>query len=125
MENNPGLGMNLSKVSSREFGGLREMKEIVVASEIGRNEGSPATAVAAPPQALVERLKDYGQEDAFAFWDELSSEERDVLVKDIQVISHTLVSSLSHRSRSMQPYLLAFSSIKMEFTAICTDCRVS
>lgn len=42
--------------------------------------------VTAPPQALLERLKDYGQEDAFALWDELSAEERDLLVKDIEVI---------------------------------------
>ena len=41
---------------------------------------------AAPPQALLERLKDYGQEDAFALWDELTAEERDLLVKDIEVI---------------------------------------
>lgn len=39
-----------------------------------------------PPQALLERLKDYGQEDAFALWDELSPEERDFLVKDIEVV---------------------------------------
>uniref|UniRef100_A0A2P2LK45 Uncharacterized protein n=1 Tax=Rhizophora mucronata TaxID=61149 RepID=A0A2P2LK45_RHIMU len=37
-----------------------------------------------PPQALLERLKDYGQEDVFALWDELSFEERDLLVKDIE-----------------------------------------
>ncbi|OIW18939.1 hypothetical protein TanjilG_25382 [Lupinus angustifolius] len=37
-----------------------------------------------PPQSLLERLKDYGQEDAFALWYELSPEERDLLVKDIQ-----------------------------------------
>lgn len=37
-----------------------------------------------PPQALLERLKDYGQEDAFSLWDELSSDERDLLVKDIK-----------------------------------------
>ncbi|KAF2286584.1 hypothetical protein GH714_018749 [Hevea brasiliensis] len=37
-----------------------------------------------PPQALLERLKDYGQEDAFALWDELSPDERDLLVKDIE-----------------------------------------
>ncbi|XP_022146685.1 UDP-N-acetylglucosamine diphosphorylase 2-like [Momordica charantia] len=37
-----------------------------------------------PPQALLERLKDYGQEDVFALWDELSHEERDLLVKDIE-----------------------------------------
>ncbi|KAF5733576.1 UDP-N-acetylglucosamine diphosphorylase 1 [Tripterygium wilfordii] len=39
-----------------------------------------------PPQALLERLKDYGQEDAFALWEELSLEERDLLVKDIESI---------------------------------------
>lgn len=37
-----------------------------------------------PPQALLERLKDYGQEDAFALWDELSADERSFLVKDIE-----------------------------------------
>ncbi|PON37837.1 UTP--glucose-1-phosphate uridylyltransferase family [Parasponia andersonii] len=37
-----------------------------------------------PPQALLERLKDFGQEDAFALWDELSPEERLLLVRDIQ-----------------------------------------
>ncbi|XP_022926514.1 UDP-N-acetylglucosamine diphosphorylase 2 [Cucurbita moschata] len=37
-----------------------------------------------PPQALLERLKDYGQEDVFSLWDELSHEERDLLVKDIE-----------------------------------------
>ncbi|KAJ4981768.1 hypothetical protein NE237_032605 [Protea cynaroides] len=36
-----------------------------------------------PPQSLLERLKDYGQEDAFALWDELSPEERQLLVNDI------------------------------------------
>ncbi|KAG6788778.1 UDP-N-acetylglucosamine diphosphorylase 1-like [Populus alba x Populus x berolinensis] len=43
------------------------------------NNGSPP-----PPQALLERLKDYGQEDAFALWDELSTEERELLFKDIE-----------------------------------------
>lgn len=42
--------------------------------------------VSPPPQALLERLKDYGQEDAFSLWDELSSEEKDLLVKDIEVL---------------------------------------
>ncbi|KAF4381308.1 hypothetical protein CsatB_001238 [Cannabis sativa] len=37
-----------------------------------------------PPQALLERLKDFGQEDAFALWDELSPEERLILVNDIE-----------------------------------------
>lgn len=40
---------------------------------------------ATPPQSLVERLKDYGQEDAFGLWDDLSAEERSLLVKDIEV----------------------------------------
>ncbi|KAL8508591.1 hypothetical protein ACS0TY_019006 [Phlomoides rotata] len=39
-----------------------------------------------PPQSLLERLKDYGQEDVFALWDELSTEERDLLIKDIESI---------------------------------------
>lgn len=43
--------------------------------------------VSSPPQALLERLKDYGQEDVFSLWDELSHEERDFLVKDIEVNS--------------------------------------
>ncbi|KAL3523087.1 hypothetical protein ACH5RR_015921 [Cinchona calisaya] len=37
-----------------------------------------------PPQELLERLKDYGQEDVFSLWDELSPDERDLLVKDIE-----------------------------------------
>jgi hypothetical protein len=48
---------------------------------------------AAPPQALLERMKDYGQEGAFALWDELSPEDRDLLVRDIEV------SPMSPRSR--------------------------
>ena len=40
---------------------------------------------AAPPQELLERMKDYGQEGAFAPWDELSPEDRDLLVRDIEV----------------------------------------
>ena len=42
-----------------------------------------AMAEPQPPQALVERLKDYGQEHAFSLWDELSPEERGALVADI------------------------------------------
>uniref|UniRef100_A0A0D9X5E9 UDP-N-acetylglucosamine pyrophosphorylase n=1 Tax=Leersia perrieri TaxID=77586 RepID=A0A0D9X5E9_9ORYZ len=59
------------------------MAEIVVA------ERAPAPAGrwgAAPPQELLERLKDYGQEGAFALWDELAPEERDFLVRDIESI---------------------------------------
>ncbi|CAL4997405.1 unnamed protein product [Urochloa decumbens] len=58
------------------------MTEMVVAAR------APAPAAgrwgAAPPQELLERLKDYGQEGAFAFWDELGPEERDHLIRDIE-----------------------------------------
>ncbi|PPD75211.1 hypothetical protein GOBAR_DD27856 [Gossypium barbadense] len=57
--------------------------------------GIHSNAVAAPPQLLLERLKDYGQEDAFALWDELSPEERHLLLNDIQVT--TLFYQLPHR----------------------------
>ncbi|XP_009599284.1 UDP-N-acetylglucosamine diphosphorylase 1 isoform X1 [Nicotiana tabacum] len=49
--------------------------------------GNPVlVSASAPPQALLERLKDYGQEDVFALWDELSPDEKDLLVKDIENI---------------------------------------
>ncbi|KAK2988328.1 hypothetical protein RJ640_000315, partial [Escallonia rubra] len=49
-------------------------------------EGNSTTSNASspPPQALLERLKDYGQEDAFARWDELSPDERQLLIKDLE-----------------------------------------
>lgn len=50
-------------------------------------EPNGVVSYTSPPQHLVERLKDYGQEDAFALWDELSPQERDLLVKDIEVKS--------------------------------------
>jgi UDP-N-acetylglucosamine/UDP-N-acetylgalactosamine diphosphorylase len=40
---------------------------------------------AAPPQQLLERMKDYGQEGAFSLWDDLSPEDRELLVRDIEV----------------------------------------
>lgn len=49
--------------------------------------GNPVlVSASAPPQALLERLKDYGQEDVFSLWDELSPDEKDLLVKDIENI---------------------------------------
>lgn len=60
------------------------MREIGTQVVDGNNNHHNAVA-SSPPQALLERLKDYGQEDAFALWDELSLEERDLLVKDIEV----------------------------------------
>lgn len=46
---------------------------------------SPPPMASSPRQALVERLKDYGQEDIFSLWDELSPDEKDFLVRDIEV----------------------------------------
>ena len=54
-----------------------------------------------PPQALLQRLKDYDQEHAFALWYELSYEEREYLVQDIEVsfISSYPIPSLLLRIR--------------------------
>ncbi|KAG5012614.1 hypothetical protein JHK82_024757 [Glycine max] len=56
---------------------------------------------AVPPQALLQRLKDYDQEHAFALWYELSYEEREYLVQDIEVsfISSYPIPSLLLRIR--------------------------
>ncbi|WOL12274.1 UDP-N-acetylglucosamine diphosphorylase 1 [Canna indica] len=56
--------------------------EMALGSEVGRR-GTPSPPQL-PPQALLERLKDFGQEDAFALWDELLPEQREILVKDIE-----------------------------------------
>ncbi|CAL5213866.1 unnamed protein product [Lathyrus oleraceus] len=52
-------------------------------SSVG-TESSSVASPAPPPRALLERLKDYGQEDVLALWDEISHEERDFLVKEIE-----------------------------------------
>ncbi|KAG8086966.1 hypothetical protein GUJ93_ZPchr0010g10963 [Zizania palustris] len=57
------------------------MAEIVVAARAPAPVGRWG---AAPPQELLERLKDYGQEGAFALWDELAPEERNFLLRDIE-----------------------------------------
>ncbi|CAG7874560.1 hypothetical protein HID58_091065 [Brassica napus] len=44
----------------------------------------PPPRTVSPHQELVERLKDYGQEDVFALWEELSPEERHLLVTEIE-----------------------------------------
>ncbi|KAG7643143.1 UDPGP family [Arabidopsis suecica] len=56
----------------------------------------PLPPTASPHQALVERLKDYGQEDVFSLWDELSPEERDLLLRDIEVNRR-----ITHSSRNL------------------------
>lgn len=69
---------------------MREIgaQQAVIEGSNGNGNGDQFNGggAAGPPQGLIERLKDYGQEDAFALWDELSNDERDLLVKDIQVI---------------------------------------
>ncbi|MCO5557785.1 hypothetical protein L7F22_011356 [Adiantum nelumboides] len=39
-----------------------------------------------PPQDLLERLKDYGQEHCLDFWKDLTAEERGLLLKDLEVL---------------------------------------
>ena len=71
-----------------------------------------------PPQALLERLKDYGQEDAFALWDELSSDERQLLVKDIEVISTPRSLSLLLRNRACRDSEIYFKCIVVDFVKL-------
>ncbi|KAK9989439.1 hypothetical protein SO802_029678 [Lithocarpus litseifolius] len=60
------------------------MRETQSEGESNNNNNNNGSWKQQPPQALLERLKDYGQEDAFALWDELSADERSFLVKDIE-----------------------------------------
>ncbi|XP_030943488.1 UDP-N-acetylglucosamine diphosphorylase 1-like [Quercus lobata] len=60
------------------------MRETQSEGESNNNNSNNGSWTQQPPQALLERLKDYGQEDAFALWDELSADERSFLVKDIE-----------------------------------------
>ncbi|MCO5568081.1 hypothetical protein L7F22_021776 [Adiantum nelumboides] len=39
-----------------------------------------------PPQDLLERLKDYGQEHCLDFWKDLTAEERNLLLKNLEVL---------------------------------------
>ncbi|KAA3482138.1 UDP-N-acetylglucosamine diphosphorylase 2-like [Gossypium australe] len=64
--------------------------------------GIHSNAVAAPPQLLLERLKDYGQEDAFALWDELSPEERHLLLNDIQSLDLSRIDRIIRSSLRSQ-----------------------
>nr|CAB3488247.1 unnamed protein product [Digitaria exilis] len=57
---------------------------------------------AAPPQALLERMKDYGQEGAFALWDDLSPEDRELLVRDIESIDLSRIDRIIRRSLGSQ-----------------------
>lgn len=66
-------------------------------SSVG-TESSSVASPAPPPRALLERLKDYGQEDVLALWDEISHEERDFLVKEIEVNSSRSILTNSIRT---------------------------
>ncbi|KAL8151567.1 hypothetical protein V2J09_021375 [Rumex salicifolius] len=67
---------------------MGDMREPVGVAVDGDTAAAAAPVLShSPPQALLERLKDYGQEDVFALWDELSPDERDFLIKDIEVIA--------------------------------------
>ncbi|KAL2935965.1 UDP-N-acetylglucosamine diphosphorylase 2 [Bienertia sinuspersici] len=66
---------------------MREPTATVTASSTDTTTATTTNVAAMdaqPPQALLERLKDYGQEHTFAFWNELSSHERQLLVKDFE-----------------------------------------
>ncbi|KAF8047993.1 hypothetical protein N665_2740s0003, partial [Sinapis alba] len=62
----------------------RENGAVAAAAAAATTEMVSPPRVNSPRQALVERLKDYGQEDVFALLDELSPDERDFLVRDIE-----------------------------------------
>ncbi|AQK46072.1 UDP-N-acetylglucosamine diphosphorylase 2 [Zea mays] len=57
---------------------------------------------AAPPQAMLERMKDYGQEGAFALWDDLSPEDRELLVRDIESLDLSRIDRIIRRSLGSQ-----------------------
>eukprot|EP00246_Nothoceros_aenigmaticus_P005204 TRINITY_DN17094_c0_g1_i1.p1 TRINITY_DN17094_c0_g1~~TRINITY_DN17094_c0_g1_i1.p1 ORF type:complete len:482 (+),score=72.96 TRINITY_DN17094_c0_g1_i1:287-1732(+) len=53
---------------------------------------------AAPPQALLERLKDYGQEQTLARWQELNDEERELLIRDLEALDLSRVDRILKQS---------------------------
>ncbi|ONM14002.1 UDP-N-acetylglucosamine diphosphorylase 2 [Zea mays] len=57
---------------------------------------------AAPPQAMLERMKDYGQEGAFALWDDLSPEDQELLVRDIESLDLSRIDRIIRRSLGSQ-----------------------
>ncbi|XP_071735498.1 UDP-N-acetylglucosamine diphosphorylase 1-like [Rutidosis leptorrhynchoides] len=60
------------------------MRESNNTNENNPSSNGSSSPTPPPPQALLERLKDYGQEDAFAFWDQLSSDQQNYLVQEIE-----------------------------------------
>ncbi|KAJ3693518.1 hypothetical protein LUZ60_008998 [Juncus effusus] len=99
------------------------MKDIVVVGPVqdvpvmgGRRRAAsppsppePAPAVMlgpTPPQEMVERLKDYGQEHSFSLWDEILPEERELLVRDIESIDLPRIDRIIRRSLGSQGTVL-------------------
>lgn len=56
------------------------------------------TTTESPPQALVERLKDYDQEHVFALWDDLAASERHSLIADIETLDVPRTDRIIRRS---------------------------
>ncbi|CAM6109131.1 unnamed protein product [Calypogeia fissa] len=50
------------------------------------------------PQALLERLKDYGQEQTLVAWDDLTPNQRDLLVQDLESIDLPRVTRIVKKS---------------------------
>ncbi|RYR64255.1 hypothetical protein Ahy_A03g010383 [Arachis hypogaea] len=85
-------------------------------SSVGFEANGVVSPTPIPPQPLLERLKDYGQEDAFALWDELTPDERHFLVKDIEIfcpfhIRFAAVSVSVHRIEALHILSLDLSRI--------------
>ncbi|KAL2632710.1 hypothetical protein R1flu_004189 [Riccia fluitans] len=55
-----------------------------------------------PPQDLLERFKDYGQDQTLAYWHELSPEERDILIRDLELVDLPRVSRIVRKSLRKQ-----------------------
>ncbi|BFI11222.1 UDP-N-acetylglucosamine/UDP-N-acetylgalactosamine diphosphorylase [Marchantia polymorpha subsp. ruderalis] len=55
-----------------------------------------------PPQDLLERFKDYGQEQTLAYWHDLTPEERDVLIQDLESVDLPRVSRIVRKSLRKQ-----------------------
>lgn len=66
--------------------------------------GEAGAEDAAPPQAVLERLKDFGQEQTLALWKELNNNERGLLMKDLESldlprVDRIIKHSLAQRDR--------------------------
>jgi hypothetical protein len=71
--------------------------------------GEAGAEDATPPQDVLERLKDFGQEQTLALWKELSSNERGLLIKDLEVFNYSLIfnRSIIFASRTPDKHLVS------------------